>query len=86
LQNQQASTSVDEARLSDDDKFHVFQEIMDEMFFSFETLPMNDFVELTAGTIPFLEEHMKPHKLREVVNRTLANLNLSSNNENSGSD
>lgn len=71
LQQQQQSPGRTEARLSDDVKFQVFREIMDEMFVSFDQLPMNDFSELTSGVIPWLEEHCKPHMLRDVVNRTL---------------
>jgi MAX-like protein X len=72
LQNQQTSVVTDSARLTDEDKFQVFQGILNEMFESFEALPMDDFGELTSSTVSFLEEHMKPNKLREVVNRTLA--------------
>uniref|UniRef100_U5ENP7 Putative bigmax n=1 Tax=Corethrella appendiculata TaxID=1370023 RepID=U5ENP7_9DIPT len=81
LQNQQASPGGrgTEARLSDDVKFHVFQTIMDEKFQTFETMPMNDFSELTSGVIPWLEENCKPHLLRDVVSRTLQNLQFNSN-------
>uniref|UniRef100_A0A1L8DID9 Putative bhlhzip transcription factor bigmax n=1 Tax=Nyssomyia neivai TaxID=330878 RepID=A0A1L8DID9_9DIPT len=74
LQNQQASPGRTEARLSDEIKFQVFQAIMDEMFQTFETISMNDFTELTTGVIPWLEEHCKPHLLRDVVSRTLRNI------------
>lgn len=74
LQNQQQSPGRTEARLSDDVKFQVFKAIMDEMFVTFDQLPMNDFAELTSGVIPWLEEHCKPHLLRDVVNRTLGNI------------
>uniref|UniRef100_A0AAG5DSB3 BHLH domain-containing protein n=1 Tax=Anopheles atroparvus TaxID=41427 RepID=A0AAG5DSB3_ANOAO len=74
LQHQQTSPGRTEARLSDDIKFQVFKAIMDEMFLTFEQLPMNDFAELTSGVIPWLEEHCKPHLLRDVVNRMLTNI------------
>lgn len=74
LQQQQQSPGRTEARLSDDVKFQVFKAIMDEMFVTFEQLPMNDFAELTSGVIPWLEEHCKPHLLRDVVNRTLGGI------------
>uniref|UniRef100_A0A182T858 BHLH domain-containing protein n=1 Tax=Anopheles maculatus TaxID=74869 RepID=A0A182T858_9DIPT len=74
LQHQQTSPGRTEARLSDDIKFQVFKAIMDEMFVTFEQLPMNDFAELTSGVIPWLEEHCKPHLLRDVVNRMLAHI------------
>ncbi|XP_055551111.1 max-like protein X isoform X2 [Wyeomyia smithii] len=77
LQNQQQSPGRTEARLSDDVKFQVFKAIMDEMFVTFDQLPMNDFAELTSGVIPWLEEHCKPHLLRDVVNRTLNNITTS---------
>lgn len=74
LQHQQQSPGRTETRLSDDVKFEVFKAIMDEMFVTFDQLPMNDFAELTSGVIPWLEEHCKPHLLRDVVNRTLGNI------------
>lgn len=77
LQQQQQSPGRIEARLSDDVKFQVFKAIMEEMFVTFDQLPMNDFAELTSGVIPWLEEHCKPHLLRDVVNRTLGNITAS---------
>ncbi|XP_058826264.1 max-like protein X isoform X2 [Topomyia yanbarensis] len=77
LQNQQQSPGRTEARLSDDVKFQVFKAIMDEMFATFDQLPMNDFSELTSGVIPWLEEHCKPHLLRDAVNRTLGHITAS---------
>lgn len=60
---------------------------MDEMFVTFESLPMNDFSELTAGVIPWLEEHCKPHLLGAVVDSTLRSLstNSANNSNDSGS-
>lgn len=52
-----------------------FQSITDEMFKSFDSLPMNDFAELTTGVLPWLEGHCKPHILRRIVNQTLHDLN-----------
>lgn len=71
LQNQQQSPGRQEARISDEMKFQVFRAITDEMFKTFETLPMNDFAELTTGVLPWLEGHCKPHILRHIVNRAL---------------
>lgn len=51
-----------------------FQAITDEMFQTFELLPMNDFAELTSGVLPWLEEHCKPHILRQIVNQTLCEI------------
>lgn len=74
LQQQQQSPGRTEARLTDEAKFQVLRAIMDEMFVTFDQLPMNDFAELTSGVIPWLEEHCKPHLLRDVVNRTLGGI------------
>lgn len=35
---------------------------------------MNNFSELTTGVLPWLEEHCKPHILRQIVNQTLYDL------------
>lgn len=79
LQHQQSSPGHAEKRVPDDMKFNVFQAIMEEMFVSFEALPMNDFAELTTGVIPWLEENCKPHLLRDVVSRTLQQVGNSCN-------
>lgn len=55
------------------------------MFISFDTMPMNDFAELTSGVIPWLEEHCKPHLLRDVVSRVLQSLTFNNNLPNSSS-
>lgn len=52
-------------------RFEQFTAITDEMFTTFERLPMNDFAELTTGVLPWLEGHCKPHILQHIVNRTL---------------
>lgn len=53
------------------------------MFQTFELLPMNDFAELTSGVLPWLEEHCKPHILRQIVNQTLCDIQQhSSQNQN----
>lgn len=72
LQQQQESPETAESHLSDDVKFQVFRSIMDEMFVSFEQLPMDSFSELATGVIPWFEENCKPHQLRDMVNRSLA--------------
>lgn len=51
-----------------------FKAITEEMFQTFEVLPMNNFAELTTGVLPWLEEHCKPHILRQIVNQTLYDL------------
>lgn len=44
---------------------------MDEMFETFQHIPMDNFKQLTTGVIPWLEEHCKPHILRNILSRTL---------------
>ena len=48
-----------------------FQAVMDEMFETFQHIPMDNFKQLTTGVIPWLEEHCKPHILRNILSRTL---------------
>uniref|UniRef100_T1GP91 BHLH domain-containing protein n=1 Tax=Megaselia scalaris TaxID=36166 RepID=T1GP91_MEGSC len=74
LQNQQANPGPTEARLTDEIKFKVLQAVMDEMFQTFQHIPMDDFEQLTTGVIPWLEEHCKPHILRNVVGQTIQNI------------
>ncbi|XP_039958535.1 max-like protein X isoform X1 [Bactrocera neohumeralis] len=71
LQHQQANPGPEEARLTDEAKFQVFQAIMDEMFETFQHIPMDNFKQLTTGVIPWLEEYCKPHILRNILSRTL---------------
>ncbi|XP_017874288.1 PREDICTED: max-like protein X [Drosophila arizonae] len=71
LQHQQANPGPEEARLTDEAKFQVFQAILDEMFETFQNIPMDNFKQLTSGVIPWLEEHCKPHILRNILSRTL---------------
>ncbi|EDW45236.1 max-like protein X [Drosophila sechellia] len=71
LQHQQANPGPEEARLTDEAKFQVFQAIMEEMFETFQHIPMENFKQLTTGIIPWLEEHCKPHILRNILSRTL---------------
>lgn len=70
LQNQQAAPHA-ESSLSEDLKFEVLQNVMDEMFASFQNLPMENFTELTSSSTSWIEEHCKPHLLREIVSRSL---------------
>jgi len=44
---------------------------MEEMFETFQHIPMENFKQLTTGIIPWLEEHCKPHILRNILSRTL---------------
>lgn len=62
-----------------------FQAIIDEMFQTFELLPMSDFAELATGVLPWLEEHCKPHMLRQIVNQTLYELQQQQQQQNAHS-
>lgn len=70
LQNQQAAPHT-ETILSEDMKFEVLQNVMDEMFASFSKLPMDNFTDLTTSSTSWIEEHCKPHLLRDIINRSL---------------
>lgn len=63
-----------------------FQAIIDEMFQTFELLPMSDFAELATGVLPWLEEHCKPHTLRHIVNQSLFGLTNPPNTSNQSSN
>ncbi|CAH0407427.1 unnamed protein product [Chilo suppressalis] len=64
-----------EQRLTDQDKFQVFQGIMDKLFESFETVPTNNFAEFSAGVFNWLEEYCKPNSLRTMVHDVLREQN-----------
>jgi len=76
LKNQQANSGPTEARITDEYKFKIFQTAMDEMFLSFQNIPMDNFHQLITGVIPWLEEHCKPHILRDVVNQVIRNMSI----------
>lgn len=73
LQHQQTSNRQTEA-LNDDVKFQVFQAIMDDMFISFEQLPMNDFDELVNSVCEWLEESFKSQQLKEIAQRSITQI------------
>lgn len=54
-----------------------FQAIMDEMFGTFKNIPMENFVHLTEGVVPWLEEFCKPHVLRKILSCTLQEVQAS---------
>ncbi|XP_055388043.1 max-like protein X [Condylostylus longicornis] len=74
LKNQQANPGPQEARVADDSKFKIFQTIMNEMFETFQNIPMENFHQLITGVVPWLEENCKPHILRAVVNQVIQNM------------
>jgi MAX-like protein X len=79
LQNQQASNQQMEA-VSDDVKFQVFQAIMDEMFLSFEKLPMNDFTELVNSVCEWLESNFSSQYIKQIAQQSLSEINAAGNN------
>jgi len=80
LQHQQTSNQQTET-LSDDVKFQVFKSIMNEMFLSFEKLPMNDFDELVNSVCEYLEENFKSQFMKEIAQRSLSNIASGSKHE-----
>ncbi len=73
LQNQQSSNQQMEA-VSDEIKFQVFQSIMDEMFLSFEKLPMGDFNELVNSVCEWLESSFSNQYIKQTAQQSLNNI------------
>lgn len=48
---------------------------MDKLFESFETMPVNNFAEFSAGVFNWLEEYCKPQSLRTMVHDVLREQN-----------
>lgn len=80
LQNQQTTPHNDNT-LSEDMKFEVLKNVMDEMFVTFEALPMDTFAELTSSSTAWVEEQCKPHLLRKIVDRTIQKVQANHNTE-----
>uniref|UniRef100_A0A1A9Z701 Methyltransferase domain-containing protein n=1 Tax=Glossina pallidipes TaxID=7398 RepID=A0A1A9Z701_GLOPL len=59
---------------------YVFQALMDEIFITFQYIPMDNFKQLIAGVIPWLEEHCKPHILRNILSYTLQQMEQAAQN------
>lgn len=55
--------------------------IMNEMFVSFEKLPMNDFDELVNSVCEYLEENFKSQFMKEIAQRSLNNIASGSKQE-----
>lgn len=79
LQNQQASNQQTET-VSDDVKFQVFQAIMDEMFLSFEKLPMSDFTELVNSVCEWLESNFSSQYIKQIAQQSLNDIASGSSN------
>lgn len=82
LQNQQASNQQMEA-VSDEVKFQVFQAIMDEMFVSFDKLPMNDFNELVNSVCEWLESSFSSVYIKQIAQQSLNNIAVSGSSSDS---
>lgn len=55
--------------------------MMNEMFVSFEKLPMNDFDELVNSVCEYLEENFKSQFMKEIAQRSLNNIASGSSQE-----
>lgn len=84
LQNQQASSQQMEA-VSDEVKFQVFQAIMDEMFLSFDKLPMSDFNELVNSVCEWLESSFSSMYIKQIAQQSLNNIAASGSSSQSDS-
>lgn len=67
-QQQQNCLNYNTQMISDEMKFDVFKAMCDSLFHSFDSsVQMNNFNELSACTISWLEEHCKPQNLRQII-------------------
>ncbi|KAG8272449.1 hypothetical protein J6590_040605 [Homalodisca vitripennis] len=71
---QQTQPNIAEQRVTDEFKFQVFQNIVEQLFSTFSNISMNNFQELSACVVGWLEEHCKPQTLREMVLNVLQRL------------
>lgn len=78
LQNQQTSNQQMES-ISDDVKFQVLQSIMNEMFVSFDRLPMDDFNELVNSVCEWLESNFSSQYIKQIAQSSLNNIASSQN-------
>ncbi|XP_039290481.1 max-like protein X isoform X1 [Nilaparvata lugens] len=74
---QQTQQGHTQATVSDELKFQVFQNIVDQLFISFSSISVTNFAELSACVFSWLEEHCKPQTLHEMVMNVLQRLNFS---------
>jgi MAX-like protein X len=51
-----------------------FQAIMDDMFMSFEKLPMNDFNELANSVCEWLEDNFKSQQMKEIAQQSVSHV------------
>lgn len=72
---QQSCLSYNAQMISDETKFEVFKAVCDNLFHSFDSsVQVNNFSELSACTIGWLEEHCKPQNLRQIIHGILEQL------------
>jgi len=74
VKSQQNQPHHAESMVSDELKFLVFQNIVDQLFMSFSSVSVKNFAELSACIFTWLEEHCKPLNLREIVMKVLHRL------------
>ncbi|KAL1132207.1 hypothetical protein AAG570_010164 [Ranatra chinensis] len=60
IKSQQTQLGVVDNRVSDELKFHVFQTIVEQLFVTFSSIPVDNFSELSGFVFSWLEEHCKP--------------------------
>lgn len=72
---QQSCLNYNAQMISDETKFEVFKAVCDNLFHSFDSsVQVNNFSELSACTIGWLEEHCKPQNLRQIIHGILEQL------------
>lgn len=75
LNEQQSSQNLASGAVSEQLKFHIFQELMEKMYQTFNTtVSTNDFQELSHGVINWIEEQCKPQSLRAAVKEVLVQM------------
>jgi len=72
VKTHQSIPTESEDQLPDELKFRVFQQMMDNLFLSFNgSISVNNFAELSACVFNWLEEYCKPQTLREIAKASL---------------
>uniref|UniRef100_A0A1B0FN72 Uncharacterized protein n=1 Tax=Glossina morsitans morsitans TaxID=37546 RepID=A0A1B0FN72_GLOMM len=59
---------------------YMFQTLIDEIFTIFKHIPTDNFKELIAGDIPWLEVHFKPRILRNILSYRLQQMQQAAQN------
>ncbi|ESN99696.1 hypothetical protein HELRODRAFT_176457 [Helobdella robusta] len=72
-------------QVTNEEKFFVFQQLMDALFQSFDaSVSVNGFEELSNCVFTWLEDQCKPNTLKELTEGILRNSNYSNNINNNG--